>query len=80
MSARVHGKEHVMGITVRCDTPLNTTVAEAIDEEMAEFNEFARTRLGEALAKPEAAIVKTYIAWKLGLDRAPLSSETQEPG
>ena len=54
-----------MGITVTLDGE----AAPEIDAEVERFNEFARTRLGEPLARPEAAIVRTYIAWRLGLDK-----------
>ena len=43
--------------------------------EIEEFNSFAVKVLGEALARPERAIIKTYIAWKLGLHEDSASSK-----
>lgn len=44
------------------------SVVEAIvDADLKDFGVFMEMKLGEGLAKPERAIVKTYLAWKLGL-------------
>jgi hypothetical protein len=43
-------------------------VAERIvDRDLDTFTQFMEQRGGEGLARPERAIVKTYLAWKLGL-------------
>ncbi len=39
---------------------------ETVNAEIADFSKFAAENLGEPLARAEAAIVKTYIGWKLG--------------
>lgn len=41
-----------------------------VDADLADFNKFCADRLGEPLALPERAIIKTYLAWKLGIPSA----------
>lgn len=66
MQPLVHYYEDV---TVGVSVTVKGDAAEGIEQEIREFDEFAKTRLGEPLAKPEAAIVRTYIAWRLGMDK-----------
>jgi hypothetical protein len=40
---------------------------QAVDKELDTFNSFSVEKLGEPLANPERAILKTYFAWKLGM-------------
>ena len=43
-------------------------VAERIvDRDLSAFEVFMQERVGDGLARPERAIIKTYLAWKLGL-------------
>lgn len=51
-------------------------VEKVVDRDLAEFAEFMRSISSEGLAHPELAILKTYLAWKLGLG----TEEEQDAG
>ena len=38
-----------------------------VDEDIADFNEFFKSLGNDPIIKSEYAILKTYLAWKLGL-------------
>jgi hypothetical protein len=38
-----------------------------VDQDISQFNDWFQTKGNEALARSEYAIIKTYLAWKLGL-------------
>ena len=42
-------------------------VEKAVDQDLEQFSAFCSSGLGEPLVPAERAILKTYIAWKLGL-------------
>jgi hypothetical protein len=67
-------------------TPAETE--KIVDEDINEFNEFFRSLGNDSIVRGEKAIIKTYLAWKLGLTKrspdsgdpkAPASDVTNEP-
>lgn len=53
-------------IQVRSEEP-EVNIEKQVDEDIASFNDFFRELGNDPLAKSERAIIKTYLAWKLGL-------------
>ena len=43
------------------------TIEETVDADLESFNEFFRTFNTDPISRPERAILKTYLAYKLGL-------------
>lgn len=46
---------------------------ESVDLDIEGFDTFFRSIGNEPLTRPEKAIIKTYLAWKLGLVKKPSS-------
>jgi hypothetical protein len=44
-----------------------TPVEQDVDEDIRQFNEWFQTLGNDPLSRPERAIIKTYLAYKLGL-------------
>lgn len=46
---------------------------ESVNTDIQSFNDFFQGLGNEPLTRPEKAIIKTYLAWKLGLVKKPSS-------
>jgi len=55
-------------IQVTADVSEATTLEQLVDQDLAQFEEFFATKLGNgAMTRPERAIIKTYLGYKLGV-------------
>lgn len=43
------------------------TIEETVDADIREFDEFFRSLGNDPVTRPEKSIIKTWVAWKLGL-------------
>ena len=58
----------MLKITVE-ELPDDCNLEKAVDEDIFEFSEFFRGLGNDPVVSGEKAIIKTYLAWKLGLGK-----------
>lgn len=58
-----------MSLKVTVETQVESTkdIERLVDEEIAEFDQFFRELGNDPIVRSERAIIKTYLAYKLGL-------------
>ncbi len=54
-------------VKVNTSSALGSALERLVDADIADFDDFFRGLGNDPISRPEKAIIKTFLAWKLGL-------------